>query len=123
MHRKLIAMFSLILLAQSAFAAGLPAYFKLANGVTVGHIEADEDYGEANIPTPALEDAVQRGHRWRAALTVAGVPNNTPGKDLWAKMRAPLLQEGWMIVGEWDVNPYCATVRRVAGQADSKTAL
>ncbi len=114
MRCKHIAVFCLVLMAESAFGAGLPEYFKLAPGVTIASIEADENYGEAKIPTPALEEAVQRGHRWRAELSVEGVPDDTSGKDLWAKLRAPLLQDGWTIVGEWDVNPFSATVHRLA---------
>ena len=51
---------------------------------------------------------------------MAGVAEDTAGKDLWAKVRTPLPQNGWAIVGEWDNNPFSATIHRVTSQSDAK---
>jgi OOP family OmpA-OmpF porin len=99
--------------APGLAAPALPPYFTLPSQVQVN---ADsviaEDYGEAEFHLPGRDDpVVQRGRHWHADLTVPGIPEGTTGKAIWTRLKPSLLQGGWAALGEYDNNPFSATLR------------
>ncbi|MBV9991742.1 MAG: OmpA family protein [Alphaproteobacteria bacterium] len=114
----------------AAFGAGaakapqktLPSYMTLPKDVFPSDGQdsiIQEDYGVAEFYNPGSDAAVEkRGRHWHVNMTVSGVPDTMPGKQIWnAKVKQVFVSQGWNVSVEYDSNPFSAMVRR---QKDGK---
>jgi outer membrane protein OmpA-like peptidoglycan-associated protein len=125
---KRVALAALVLaIALPSFAAkapqkALPSYMTLPADVFPSNGQdsiTQEDYGVAEFYNPGSSAAVEkRGPHWHVNLSVKGVPDSMPGKQIWAtKLKPIFLNQGWVVSVEYDTNPFSAMLRR---QKDGK---
>lgn len=93
-----------------AIAEGLPTYFSIPSNLKGSNI-SEEAFGEAEFRLPDKDGNLVQGKRWSGDMVMEGVPEDTSGKALWAKVKSSLAKAGWAVVGEYDENPFSATAR------------
>lgn len=120
------AWFALVgLLCGAALAAAspaLPAYVALPSALHLQNADAlsVEGYGQAAFEENADKDpSVRSGKHWSASFTISGATDETPQKAIWAQIKPSLIKAGWKAIGEFDANPFRATLRL---QKDGKDA-
>jgi hypothetical protein len=90
--------------AGNAAPPRLPGFLTMPAGMAASSDVTEASYGEADFPRGDHSPNVQRGHHWQTTLSLAGVPDDAPGKDLWLRLKAALIKGGWTVVTEFDEN-------------------
>jgi len=103
--------------AAKAPQKALPSYMTLPKDVFPSDGQSSiiqEDYGVAEFYNPGSDAVVEkRGRHWHVNMTVTGVADDMPGKQIWnAKVKQIFVSQGWNVSVEYDSNPFSVMVRR-----------
>ncbi len=94
-----IALLAIGSTAQAANELEPPSYLALAPGATVASMELRR-YDEYEFETTKGHNEVERGRRWNFYIKMEQLPESTPAKELWPRLRAALTSAGWKITNE-----------------------